>query len=73
MFFSDVGGIAERGAHYYIHTRVRRADAGGCTREMKRKLGEYRRRTKETQTGNPKKRKKDGRKGRKEDGVKGNI
>ncbi|WP_413547900.1 hypothetical protein [Bacteroides thetaiotaomicron] len=40
---------------------------------MKRKYGEYRGRTKETQTGNPKKRKKDGRKGRKEDGVKGNI
>ncbi len=37
MFFSDVGGTEERHAHYYIHTRVRRAGAGGCTREMKRK------------------------------------
>ena len=37
MFFSDTGGIEERHAHYYIHTRVRRAGAGGCTREMKRK------------------------------------
>ena len=25
MFFSDVGGTEERHAHYYIHTRVRRA------------------------------------------------
>lgn len=58
MFFSDTGGKAERGAPYYIHTRVRRASAGVYTREMKRKYGEYRGRTKETQTGNPKKRKK---------------
>ena len=25
MFFSDIGGTEERHAHYYIHTRVRRA------------------------------------------------
>ena len=37
MFFSDIGGTEERHAHNYIHTRVRRAGAGGCTREMKRK------------------------------------
>jgi hypothetical protein len=73
MFFSDVGGTEERGTPYYIHTRIRQASAGVYIREMKRKYGEYRGRTKETQTGNPKKRKKDGRKGRKEDGVKGNI
>ena len=73
MFFSDTGGKAERGAPYYIHTRVRQVGAGVYTREMKRKYGEYRGRTKETQAGNPKKRKKDGGKGRKEDGVKGNI
>ena len=59
MFFSDVGGIAERGSPYYIHTRVRQASAGVYIREMKRK---YRGRTKETQTGNPKKRKKGRRK-----------
>ena len=35
--FSDIGGTAERGAPYYIHTRVRRASAGVYTREMKRK------------------------------------
>ena len=46
MFFSDVGGKAERGAHYYIHTRVRQASAGVYTREMKRKYGEYRRKDK---------------------------
>ena len=73
MFFSDVGGKAERGTPYYIHTRVRQASAGVYIREMKRKEGEYRGWTKETQAGNPKKRKKDGGKGRKEDGVKGNI
>ena len=37
MFFSDVGGTEERYTHYYIHTRVRKASPGGCTREMKRK------------------------------------
>ena len=37
MFFSDVGGKAERGAHYYIHTRVSQVGAGVYIREMKRK------------------------------------
>ena len=37
MFFSDTGGTAERGAPYYIHTRVRQASAGVYIREMKRK------------------------------------
>ena len=37
MFFSDVGGKAERGTPYYIHTRVRQASAGVYIREMKRK------------------------------------
>ena len=37
MFFSDTGGKAERGAPYYIHTRVRQVGAGVYTREMKRK------------------------------------
>ena len=74
MFFSDTGGIAERGAPYYIHTRVRRADAGGCTREMKRKYGEEQRKDKgNTDWESNEKGKKDGGKGRKEDGVKGNI
>ena len=27
MFFSDIGGKAEKGTPYYIHTRVRRARA----------------------------------------------
>ena len=26
MFFSDIGGTEERGAHYYIHTRVRQGE-----------------------------------------------
>ena len=62
MFFSDIGGTEERHAHYYIHTRVRQASAGVYIREMKRKYGEYRGRTKETQAGNPKKREKGRRK-----------
>ena len=37
MFFLDGGGTEERSAHYYIHTRVRQASAGVCTRERKRK------------------------------------
>ena len=37
MFFSDVGGKAERGAHYYIHTRVSQVGAGVYIRERKRK------------------------------------
>ena len=53
----DVGGTEERSTHYYIHARVRQASAGVYIREMKRKYGEYRGRTKETQAGNPKKRK----------------
>ena len=74
MFFSDVGGKAERGTPYYIHTRVRRARprayAQGKGRENTGKVKKMR---KGKQNGNPKKRKKDGGKGRKEDGVKGNI
>ena len=74
MFFSDVGGTEERHAHYYIHTRVKRArprayaqgKGGGNTGKVKKmRKGKL--------NGNPKKRKKDGGKGRKEDGVKGNI
>ena len=54
----DVGGTEERSTHYYIHARVRQASAGVYIREMKRKYGEYRGRTKETQAGNPKKKEK---------------
>ena len=39
MFFSDIGGTEERHAHYYIHTRVRQASAGVCTRERMEEKG----------------------------------
>ena len=74
MFFSDIGGTEERHAHYYIHTRVRRARPRAYAQVKGRgNTGKVKKMRKGKQNGNPKKRKKDGGKGRKEDGVKGNI
>ncbi len=39
MFFLDTGGTEERGAHYYIHTRVRQGERGWMHQGNEEEIG----------------------------------
>ena len=59
MFFSDIGGTEERHAHYYIHTRVRRARTRAYAQGKGRgNTGKVKKMRKGKQNGNPRKKEK---------------
>ena len=70
MFFSDIGGPEERHAHYYIHTRGRRARTrADAQRKPERESKEKKKRTEEKGIERLK-RKKAGRRGNRSKGGK---